>query len=96
MVPANGAPLTLAERVDHEALSYRERGDSFSQWIATHLENLAALVRWTHAETPEEHDARKEWWDDEARAKVYDRGYEAGLEAAVTMVNESFDRHMDR
>ena len=55
-VPANGEPQTLAETIDHEALSYRERGDSIGKFIADHLDRLAQLVRWTDASTPEEHE----------------------------------------
>ena len=82
LVPANGQPLTLAEQIDHEALSYKARGDSFSQFIASHLDRLAQLVRWTGANSPEEHEARMEVWDSKIAAKHYDRGYEDGLDAA--------------
>ena len=82
LVPANGQPLTLAEQIDHEALSYKARGDSFGEFIAKHLASLADLVRWTIAETPEDHEDRLECWECEARARVYDRGYQAGLDAA--------------
>jgi hypothetical protein len=82
MVPANGEPQSLAEMIDHEALSYRERGDSIGQFIADHLDRLAQLVRWTGSETPDQHEERMEVWDGEIYAKWFDRGYEAGLEAA--------------
>src|SRR5262245_25395896 len=82
LVPANGQPLTLAEQIDHEALSYKARGDSFAEFLAENLERLAQLVRLTHATTPEEHSERIEILDDEIRAKWLDRGYDAGLEAA--------------
>ena len=82
MLPANGQPVTLAEQIDHEALAYRSRGDSIAQFIADHLDRLAQLVRWTGANTPEDHDSRMEVWDGEIRAKQYDRGYEDGLDAA--------------
>src|SRR5262245_46261989 len=82
LVPVNGQPLTLAEQIDHEALSYKARGDSIGQFIADYLDRLAQLLRWTRANTPEEHDSRMEVWDDEIRAKFYDRGYEDGLESA--------------
>jgi hypothetical protein len=82
LVPANGQALTLAEQVDHEALSFKARGDSFGEFIAKHLSRLAELVRWTNAETPEDHEDRVEWWEAESRARDYDRGYQAGLDAA--------------
>jgi hypothetical protein len=81
-VPVNGQPVTLVEQIDHEALAYRELGDSFSQFIASHLERLAQLVLWTDAKTPEEHEGRMEVWDDEIRDKFYDRGFEDGLQTA--------------
>ena len=82
LVPANGQPLTLAEQIDHEALSYKARGDSFSQFIASHLDRLAQLVRWTGANSPEEHETRMEIWDCEIAARHHDRGYQDGLDAA--------------
>src|SRR4051795_9183237 len=60
MVPANGSPRTLAERIDDEARAYREQGDSFGIFISSHIERLAQLVRWTGAQTPDQHDERME------------------------------------
>src|SRR3954453_20253886 len=81
-VPADCRPTTLAERIDHEALSYRARDDEVGAFLADHLDRLARLVRWTGADTPAAHEDRMEAWDDEIRARFYDRGYEDGLEAA--------------
>ncbi len=81
-VPANGEPVTLADQVDHEALAFRSRGDATGRFLADHLDRLAQLVGWTGAQTPDEHEERMEVWEDEIRAKWYDRGYEAGLEEA--------------
>jgi len=81
-IPANGQPTTLAEHIDHEAMAYRARNDDLGAFIADHLDRLAQLVRWTGAETPAAHEERMEVWDDEIRARCYDRGYEDGLEAA--------------
>ena len=82
LVPSNGEPQTLPEMIDDEARAYRDRGDSFAVFLAENLERLAQLVRLTHASTPEEHSERIEILDDEIRAKWFDRGYDAGLEAA--------------
>ena len=82
LVPANGQPLTLAEQIDHEALSYKARGDCLGQFIASHLDRLAQLVRWTGANSPDQHEERMEIWEDEIRAKWFDHGFEAGLQAA--------------
>jgi hypothetical protein len=68
--------------IDDEARAYRDRGDSFARFIADHLDRLAQLVRWSGAQTPDQHEERMEVWDDEIRAKWFDRGYDAGLEAA--------------
>jgi hypothetical protein len=81
-VPSNGEPQTLPEKIDDEARAYRDRGDSLARFLADHLERLAQLVRWTRANTPEDHDARMEVWDSEISARTYDRGYEDGLDAA--------------
>jgi hypothetical protein len=72
----------LAERIDHEALSYRAWNDEFGAFIAEHLDRLAQLVRWTGANTPADHNDRMEVWDDEISSRHYDRGYEDGLEVA--------------
>ncbi len=82
MVPSNGEPQSLPEMIDDEARAYRDRGDSFAQFIADHLDRLGQLVRWTGANTPEDHDSRMEVWDDQIRVNQYDRGYEDGLDAA--------------
>ena len=82
LLPSNGEPRSLAELIDDEARAYRDRGDSIGRFIADHLDRLAQLVRWTGATTPDQHEERMEIYDDELRAKHYDRGYEDGLEAA--------------
>lgn len=79
--PSNGEPRTLAEVVDHEAMSYRAWGTPEGDFLARQMERLAQLVRWTGAKTPEEHEARMDVWDDEVREQWYDRGYHEGLEA---------------
>jgi hypothetical protein len=93
MLPANGQPLTLAEQVDHEALAFRSRGDSIGQFIADHLDRLAQLIRWTGAQTPDQHEERMEVWDEEIRAKWFDRGYETALEKAQTQGLSLDDRY---
>lgn len=67
--------------IDDEARAYRERGDDFGRLIADNLERLAQLVRLTHASTAEDHADRMEVLDEEIRAKWFDRGYAARLEA---------------
>jgi hypothetical protein len=80
-VPTNGEPATLAEVVDHEARAYRAWGTPAGAFLARQMERLAQLVRWTGANTPEEHEARMDVWDDDVRDQWYDRGYQEGLEA---------------
>ena len=71
MLPANGQPVTLAEQIDHEALACRSRGDSIGHFLADHLDRLSQLVRWTGAETPEQHEERMDVWDDQIRVRQY-------------------------
>lgn len=80
-MPSNGEPMTLAEVVDHEARAYRAWGTPAGDFLARQMERLAQLVRWTGANTPEEHEARMDVWDDEVREQWYDRGYHEGQEA---------------
>lgn len=82
VVPLNGEPVTLAEQIDSEARSYRDRGDSFGLFLARQLDRLAQLVSWTGAQTPEEHEDRMQAWDDLIRDQWFDRGYDAGIRAA--------------
>src|SRR4051812_24827832 len=82
LLAANGQPLTLPEAIDDEARAFRERGDNLGRFLADQLDRLAQLVRWTGAETQDQHEERMEIYDDELRTKHYDRGYEDGLEAA--------------
>jgi hypothetical protein len=91
VLPANGQPVTFAEQIDHESLAFRSRGDAIGQFIADHLDRLAQLVRWTGAQTPDQHEDRMEVWDDEIRAKWFDRGYQAGVEATSGVYGLSMD-----
>jgi hypothetical protein len=81
LVPRNGQPLTLAEIVDHEAIGYRAWGTPAGDLLARQIERLAQLIRWTNAESPEDHEARMEVWDEEIRERWFDRGYHEGYEA---------------
>jgi hypothetical protein len=78
---ANGEPRTLAEVIDHEAIAYRGWGTPTGDFLARQMEQLAQLVRWTGATTPEDHEARMEVWDHDLRRRWEDRGYVAGPEA---------------
>jgi hypothetical protein len=82
LVPSNGEPQSLPDLIDDEARAYRDRGDSIGRFIADHLDRLAQLVRWTGATTPDHHEERMEIYDDELRAKWFDHGFDAGLQAA--------------
>ncbi len=77
----DGPRLTFAELIDHEALGYRAWGTPVGDFLARHMDELAQLVRWTHATTPDEHDSRKEAWDAEIRRRWEDIGYEEGRRA---------------
>jgi hypothetical protein len=80
-LPANGHPITIAEIVEHEALGYRAWGTPTGDFLASQMERLAQLIRWTGTTTPEEHEARMEVWDEDIREKCFDRGYSEGHEA---------------
>ncbi len=73
-VPVNGQPVTLAEIIDHEAASYRSQGTAIGDFLASQLERLAQLVRWTGATTPVEHEDRMQVWDDDIRQQWFERG----------------------
>jgi len=75
---ADGPRLTFPELIDHEALGYRAWGTPVGDFLARHMDELAQLVRWTQATTPDEHDSRKEAWDAEIRRSWEDIGYEEG------------------
>jgi hypothetical protein len=76
--PLNGRPVTLAEIVDHEALGYRARGTPIDDFLATPMERLSQLVRWTGAATPQAYEDRMQVWDDDIRVTEFDRGYSEG------------------
>jgi hypothetical protein len=74
----SGAPSSLAERVDHEALAFRSEGTPEGDFLAGQMERLAQLIRWTGAATPEDHEARMEVWEAEIRDQHFDRGFREG------------------
>ena len=75
---ADGPRLTFVELIDHEAFGYRAWGTPVGVFLALRMEDLAQLVRWTHATTPGEHEARMEAWEADLREQWEARGYEAG------------------
>lgn len=91
-VPDSLESMALAERVEREATAYRARGTPDGDFLARQLERLAQLVRWTGANTPGEHEARMEVWDEELREQWFDRGYQEGVEAGR---REASHRHRE-
>jgi hypothetical protein len=81
-VPSNGQPMTLVEIVEHEAMGYRAWHNPEGDFLASQMERLAQLIRWTGATTPEDYEDRMEIYDRELRDRYYDRGYHNGLEEA--------------
>jgi hypothetical protein len=73
-VPANGQPMSLLEVVEHEALAYRAWHTPEGDFLASQMERLAQLIRWTGATTPEEHEARMDVWDETVREQWFERG----------------------
>jgi hypothetical protein len=79
--PVNGVPMTLAEVIDDEARAYRSQGTPIGDFLGRQMERLAQLVRWSGGSTPTEHEDRMLLWDEEIRAREFDRGYSEGVEA---------------
>ena len=73
-VPASGEPQTLLEVVEHEALGYRAWNTPIGDFLASQMERLAQLIRWTGATTPAEHEARMDVWDETLREQWFERG----------------------
>ena len=90
-VPLNGQPTTLVETVEREALAYRAWRTPEGDFLASHFERLAQLVRWTGATTPVEHEARMEVWEAEIAERHFDRGYSEGHQAARNELGLSLD-----
>ncbi|WP_205678806.1 hypothetical protein [Aquisphaera insulae] len=80
-VAANGQPTTFLEIVEHEALGFRAWGTPVGGFLANQLDRVAQLIRWTGAESPEVHEDRMEVHDREFRDRLFDQGYQDGLEA---------------
>lgn len=78
-IPANGQPQTMLETVEHEALSYRAWNTPIGDFLASQMERLAQLIRWTGATTPAEHEARMEVWDETIREEWFERGMAEAL-----------------
>jgi hypothetical protein len=76
---ADRPQFTFAELIDHEALGYQAWGTPVGAFLASEMEKLARLIRWTKATTPEEHEGRMEIWDDEIGQRWEAIGYEEGL-----------------
>jgi hypothetical protein len=76
----NGQPITLIETIEHEALAYRAWNTQEGDFLASSLERLAQLFRWTGAANPAEHEARMEVWDAEIAERHFERGYSEGLD----------------
>lgn len=81
VVPANGQPTTFLEIVEHEGLGYRAWGTAVGGFLADQLGRIAQLIRWTDAQTPEDHEDRMEIYDRELRDRLYEQGYQDGLDA---------------
>ena len=57
------------------------------------MERLAQLIRWTGAESPQQHDDRMEVWEEEVRQQHYDQGFTSGrirgIEEAKSVIRAS-------
>jgi hypothetical protein len=75
---SDGPRFTFPELVEQEALGYRAWGNEVGDFLARQMEELAQLIRCTHATTPDEYESRKAAWDAEVRDAWEARGFEAG------------------
>ena len=80
--PADHAPASLVEAIEHEARALRSIGDEVHHLMADELDRLAQLVRWTGATTAVEHRDRllalDENRDADLAAREWHEGYRAG------------------
>jgi hypothetical protein len=81
-IPDNGQPVTMLEVVQHEAEGYRAWGTELGDFLARQMDQLASLIRFTSASNPSDFDDRIEVYERECQARQFDRGYQAGLDAA--------------
>jgi hypothetical protein len=90
----SGAPASLAERVDHEALAFHSEGTAEGEFLARQMERLAQLIRWSGAETPQQHEDRMEVWDEEIRQQHFRRGFTEGrvrgIEECQSVIRASY------
>lgn len=81
--PAESWPrFTLAELADQEAMAYRAWCNDVGELFAKHMDELALKIRMTDATNVEEYEGRIEIYEDEIRANLEARGFDAGLQAA--------------
>jgi hypothetical protein len=74
-------PATFLESVEREVAYYRQFPSPVAQFLADQLANIAQLIAWTDAHSPDEYLERLEIAEDEAKARFYDRGWHDGSEA---------------
>ena len=75
----SGAPSSLAERVEHEAMAFEAQADEIGNFLAAYMRELAQMLRWTGATNPSDHIDRMEVWEKEIRDQWYDQGHADGL-----------------
>lgn len=80
---ADGPRFSLAELIDQQAMGYKAWGTGVGDFLARHMEELASMVRWTKAATPEEHEARIEVYDEELRQRWEAVGFEKGRRSCL-------------
>jgi hypothetical protein len=81
-----GMPLLpFADWIVTKASLIRLDGTDAARWLAAKLDELAAMARRLHAETPDQYDARLEIEDDARDARLRDEGYDAAMRAAPPM-----------
>jgi hypothetical protein len=77
--------LPFAEWIEVRASLIRLDHTDAARWLAAKLDDLAAMARRLHAETPDQYDARLEIEDDARDARLRAEGYDAAMRAAPPM-----------
>jgi hypothetical protein len=87
--------LTLAALVDAQADFYRGWRNPAGVMLARHMDELAMRIRWVHAETPGDFEARLEIVDRDARESWWQQGFEEGRQRGRSEAGVMADGQID-
>jgi hypothetical protein len=94
-LPGCERTLTLAELVDRQTGFYRGWGTAAGEMIARQMEQLAMAIRWCHAETPADYEARHEIVEQDARETWFNQGFEEGRQKGRSEAGVMADGQID-